>query len=83
MAARKNTRIRTRKLVPWYHENKPQCEVETGKGRQCANSASYESKDGYRLPACKIHRDILTLLKGTKFQLIRPSRINIDTQDIT
>ena len=77
------SRVRVRKLVPWYHQNKPRCVAMTGKKRQCANSASYVTTDIYQEKMCKTHRDIMILLKGWKFKLIRPSRINIDTEETT
>ena len=57
---------RKAKLVPWYHEKKDQCGLDTRAGNQCKNSASYTARSGLNgsteeLPACKPHADILRL----------------------
>jgi hypothetical protein len=74
-------RIRTEKLVPWYHRNKDRCEVLTIKGPQCVNSASYIATTGKNgsseeTAACKPHADILAL-DGWKVKLRKARRIRL------
>lgn len=76
-----DARMRTAKLVPWYHMNKDRCGVNTIKGPQCVNSASYMAKSGHNgsteeVPACKPHADILRL-EGWAIRMVRARRINL------
>jgi hypothetical protein len=71
---------RTRKLVPWYHRLKDRCVAYTVNGSRCKSSASWESKDNYAEKVCKTHMDILIVQKGWKFKRIRPTRIDLDTE---
>jgi hypothetical protein len=57
---------RIAKLVPWYHQNKDRCRVDTRRETQCSNSASFIATSGLNgstetIPACKPHADILRL----------------------
>ena len=77
----RNRSYRTRKLVPWYHQPKDRCVALTAKEKRCKNSASYESRDNYREKVCKTHMDILILHKGWKFRVIRPVRIDVESEE--
>jgi hypothetical protein len=67
---------RKAKLVPWYHVTKDQCEIDTIKGNQCKNSASYMARSGLNgsteeKPACKPHADILRLDRDRHWRITR------------
>ena len=67
------------KLVPWYHEAKDRCKVDTRQEIRCKNSASYMARSGLNgsneeLPACKPHADILRL-EGWKVRRLRARRV--------
>lgn len=74
--SRKNYRTRT--LVPWYHDPKSRCIAETKGRNQCKYSASHVAIGNPRILVCKIHADLLILLKGYKFRLVKPYRIDMD-----
>jgi len=72
---------RMAKLVAWYHVNKARCKVDTLKGTQCVNSASFvatTSQNGSteETPACKPHADILRL-NGWRVRQVRTRRITL------
>lgn len=74
-------KARMAKLVPWYHQNKDRCEVDTVRGPQCVNSASYVATTGRNgsteeTAACKPHADMLSL-DGWKVRLRRARRVTL------
>jgi len=67
--------------VPWYHEVKDRCDINTIAGTRCKNSASYNARSGLNgsteeKPACKPHADILRLA-GWKVRKIRDKVVTI------